>query len=440
MSSLTRFADAARAPRSARQGQAAPRPATAVAWRGGHVTPRVDPESPKPRLSVLMVAFEAGRWGSVRLAKPLQEAGFQVTAICPADNPLARTRYLDRHIPLRDVKSSARLARVLARTVRAASPSLIIPCDERAVVCLQSIAREAERYRKYGIDDAVRSLIQHSLGATDRFDAMLLKTETAKLARSLGVLTPAAFTVATPDEALLQAETLGYPVYVKASFSWAGMGVVLCQDRADLRAALAAMTGQKPSALRGFARRLLMRDWYPKQVSIDVQKAIVGQPAMFCVSAKDGQALAGLGAVALQTTTPTGPSSIVEVGAPHPQMAVAAAKLIASFGASGILGFDFIIEAESGDAYFLECNPRPIPIAHLGPHVGVDLCDALAKAYRNGAPSRVTATSTKVITLFPQEWTRAPEGLDTATTFVDVPWDDPDLLRAMVTPSPTGRA
>jgi len=112
MSSLTRFADAARAPRTARQGQAAPRPATAVAWRGSRATPRVDPESPKPRLSVLMVAFEAGRWGSVRLAKPLQEAGFQVTAICPADNPLARTRYLDRHFPLRAVKSSARTPRV----------------------------------------------------------------------------------------------------------------------------------------------------------------------------------------------------------------------------------------------------------------------------------------------------------------------------------------
>ena len=440
MSSLTRFADAGHAPRTSRHGQAAPRPATTITRRGGRATPRVDPESLAPRLSVLMVAFEAGRWGSARLAKPLREAGFQVTAICPADNPLARTRYLDRHISLRDVRSSARLARVLSRTVRAGPPSLIIPCDERAVVCLQAIARDAERYRKYGVDDAVRSLIQLSLGATDHFDAMLLKTETARLARSLGVLTPAAFTVGTPDEAVLQAETLGYPVYVKASFSWAGMGVVLCQDRADLTAALAAMTERKPGALRGLVRRLLMRDWHPRQASIDVQKAIIGQPAMYCVSAKDGQTLAGLGAVALQTTTTTGPSSIVEVGAPHPQMAATAAKLVAAFGASGILGFDFIIEAQTGDAYFLECNPRPIPIAHLGPHVGVDLCDALAKAYRSGATSTSTSTSTKVVALFPQEWTRAPEGLDTVNTFVDVPWDDPDLLRAMVTPSPAGRA
>jgi carbamoylphosphate synthase large subunit len=439
MSSLTRFADAGHTPRTGRQGRAAPRPSTAITPRGGRATPRVDPESPTHGLSVLMVAFEAGRWGSVRLAKPLREAGFQVTAICPADNPLARTGYLDRHILLRDVKSSARLARVLARTVRDAAPSLIIPCDERAVVCLQAIARDAERFRKYGIDDAVRSLIQHSLGATDHFDAMLLKTETAKLARSLDILTPAAFTVGTPDEAVLRAETLGYPVYVKASFSWAGMGVVLCQDRADLTAALAAMTDRKPSALRGILRRLLMRDWYPKHVSIDVQKAIVGQPAMYCVSAKDGHTLAGLGAVALRTTSPTGPSSIVELGVPQPQMAAAAAKLVAAFGASGILGFDFIIEARTGDAYFLECNPRPIPIAHLGPHVGVDLCDALAKAYRNGAPSRAAATSSKVIALFPQEWTRSPGTLDMTTTFVDVPWDDPDLLRAMITPLPAGR-
>ena len=110
----------------------------------------------------------------------------------------------------------------------------------------------------------------------------------------------------------------------------------------------------------------------------------------------------------------------------------AAAKLIAAYGCSGFIGFDFMEEAATGRAFLLECNPRPIQVTHLGPRIGVDLCATLAAALRGEAPPPQAPTSEAEIALFPQEWLRDPASLAGASRFLDVPWEDPALLRAMV--------
>jgi len=382
-------------------------------------------------MNVLIIAFETGRWGPARLPKPLQESGFRVAALCPADNALAHTRYLDRHFPLRDVCSSRHVEVSLVRAMRAWKPRLIIPADERTVACLHALVRQTGAGGPGRLTPAEREIIVASLAPLDRLDATLLKSHTLELARQVGVLTPQGQSVATPEAAVGMAEAIGYPVYVKASFGWAGQGVTLCHDRAAVQAAMSALQPQHRPGLRGAIKRLMHRDWYPTDSAIDVQKAIAGTPAMFCAVALGGRMLAGFAGVAVQTSFATGPSSVVRISA-DVAMEAASAKMIAALGASGFIGFDFMVEASTGAVYLLECNPRPIQVCHLGARIGADLCAALARALNGEATAPVRADREATVALFPQEWLRMPGLLATHEADLDVPWEDADLLRKMV--------
>ena len=176
---------------------------------------------------------------------------------------------------------------------------------------------------------------------------------------------------------------------------------------------------------------MLHRDWYPTETAVDLQQAIVGSPAMYCAVAVAGTLVAGFAGITRQSGTDNGPSSVVWLGA-HEAMATASSRMIEALGATGFIGFDFMIDAATGQAYLLECNPRPIQVCHLGPRIGIDLCAALAAALRGDAPAPAAASGAEVVALFPQEWQRDPASLAANRNHLDVPWDDPGLIRAMV--------
>lgn len=391
-------------------------------------------------MNILIIAMEAGRWGPVRLAKPLGEAGFQVASLCSDDNPLARTRFVDRRFTLAGGRSSRRLEADLARAMRDWRPRLVIPADEQVVAWLHALVRNGQGRRRSkggGLDAEMLATVQASLGRPDQLDAMLFKTETLRLARHLGVRTPAGVTLRPGCDAMGVAESIGFPLYVKNSFSWAGQGLRYCADRSAAAIALSAIDtdrqAQKRSS-RALVKRLIDRDWYPTDAAIDLQRAIEGTPAMYCAVALGGKSLAGFAGFARHTLSANGPSTVVRIQG-HPAMAAASEALIAAMGASGFIGFDFMIQAGTGDAYLLECNPRPIQVGHLGPYVGVDLCASLAAGLRGEEQSAAGAAGRADIALFPQEWLRDPAGVAGLEMPLDAPWDDPDLLRAMMAPT-----
>jgi biotin carboxylase len=379
-------------------------------------------------MNILIVAFEAGRWGPARLVKSLHEAGFQVAALCPAENALAQTCYLDRLFPLDDVRSSRHVERCLAAAMQAWQPQLVIPADERVVACLHALLREKGTGR---LDAQARATLVASLGDPRQWDAMLLKNRTLQLAQSIGVRVPEAGAAGSVDAAVLAAERIGFPVYVKSSFSWAGRGVSLCHDRDEVAAAMAAGRPRSRLPFRNQLRRMLHRDWYPNEAEIDVQQAIAGVPAMYCAVAVDGEMLAGFAGITRKAGPDHGPSSVVWLGE-HAAMAEASAAMVAALGATGFLGFDFMIEDATGDAYLIECNPRPIQVGHLGSRIGADLCAALAARLRQEPSPPKAAVHAEEIALFPQEWQRDADSLAGNDRYLDVPWDDQPLLRAMV--------
>jgi hypothetical protein len=387
-------------------------------------------------MNVLFVAFEGARWGAARLVKPLGDAGFNVAALCPRDNPLAQTRFLRRCFALASIMNARRIEQALAAAMRDWQPRLIIPGDERAVACLQALLRRIRRGGKTSLSPAAVEVLGVSLGNPERFDAMMLKSDTVRLARELGVKVPAGATVASAREAVVIAERIGFPVFVKRSFSWAGLGVTRCDDADELTAAFEATQVHRRVPFHATLKRILHRDWNPTISTVDVQQAVRGVPAFYCTVALNGRMLAGIAGVARRTCAATGPSSMVWLG-PHDAMAHAAARMIGALGATGFIGFDFMVEAQTGAVYLLECNPRPTPVCHLGGRLGVDLCAALAAGLHGAAGPARAPLHEETIALFPQEWLRDARGLDGFEGFVDVPFDDPALVCAMLGKPPS---
>jgi len=382
-------------------------------------------------MNILMVGFDSQRWGSARLVKALSAAGFRVAALCASDNPLARTRYLDRHFPLRDVLSSRHFESRLAQAMEEWRPELVIPADERVVACLHALVRRVLSGSASCPNEAALASIIDSFGDPDQFDATLLKSSTLQLARKLGLRVPEGTTVSSAAAAVSAAATIGFPVYVKTSFSWAGQGVSFCRNTGEVAAAVTLARPRSWIRLRNVIKRILHRDWYPTETAIDVQRPITGRPAMFAAVAMQGRMIAGFAGVTQQTCAANGPSSIVWIGA-DAEMERVSATLIHALGATGFIAFDFMIEDATGDIYLLECNPRPIPVCHLGSRIGVDLCAALRAALSNKGYISAADVEGETITLFPQEWQRNPDGVAKTDNYIDIPLDDPALLCAMV--------
>ncbi len=391
-------------------------------------------------MNVLIFAIEENRWAPARLPKHLMAAGFRVAALCPSGNVLAQTRYLDRAYVLKDNKSSHAMERSLVDAMVDSSVDLVIPADECSVAVLHSIIKRscASRGR---ISRNILNILVSSLGDIDQLDAMLLKSDTMRAARDIGVRAPRGGPVVFTSEALKLGEKLGFPLYVKQSFSWAGWGTRRCETAKDLVDAFQAAQAGRSSGIKARLRDLLSRSWFRTDTEIDLQQAIDGDPAMYCVAAVDGQVVGGFAGFPLQAAGENGPSTVVRIG-DHPEMAEATAALVARFNATGMLGFDFMIERLTGHAYFIECNPRPIQTQHLGGRIGVDLCVALACGLRARArdetPARHAANNSEQIALFPQEWVRDPQSKAIESCFHDVPWDDPGLLAAIVAKANAG--
>lgn len=373
-------------------------------------------------MNVLIFAIEAGRFGPSRLPQVLSQAGLGVSVLCPADNLLAHSAHVAAHFVLCKARSERALTKALVTAIAQCQPQMIIPADEQVVALLQSLVW---RPKLGGLPRQARDLILRSLGDPRQFDAMLLKSQTVALAKQVGVATPASATVQSADDAVLAAQAIGYPVYVKQSFSWAGRGVALCHDDDAVRAAFGTAPGLAARA-KSAVRRALGRGWYPTQTSTDVQASIAGDPSFYCALAWQGKLIAGYSGKVLALAYPNGPST--EVLLHHDaRMAQAAEKMVAALGCTGFIAFDFMTDAQSGEPLLIECNPRLVPVHHLGGQFGVNLGTELATLLQGDAPRQTPLKPEQdfPVLLF-------PHSLDTARhkpgTLADIPHNDPGLI------------
>jgi hypothetical protein len=175
----------------------------------------------------------------------------------------------------------------------------------------------------------------------------------------------------------------------------------------------------------------LQPSWARVVPEIIVQGFVPGRPANAAFACWKGNVLGNLPIRALKTDGPTGQALSVQV-IESEDMETAVKTIAHGLSFSGLNGLDFMIDA-SGVAWLIELNPRATQTGHLCTSGRFSLADRLANALCGRAVStECPVDAGTVITLFPRAWQTDPNDPLLRSSLHDVPWDEPDLLRALL--------
>jgi hypothetical protein len=166
---------------------------------------------------------------------------------------------------------------------------------------------------------------------------------------------------------------------------------------------------------------------------ITVQAFVRGQPANSMFICRDGKVLSTVSVAVVVSDGPIGAATIIR-RINNKAMTRAAELLAARLQLTGFYGLDFIIEAETETPYLIEMNPRCTQLGHLELKDQGSLAGVFSATLRNEippAPMRPINNST--IALFPQAGAvRQANSQYIDSSFYDVPWDEPQLVRELM--------
>jgi predicted ATP-grasp superfamily ATP-dependent carboligase len=160
------------------------------------------------------------------------------------------------------------------------------------------------------------------------------------------------------EEARLHAPRLGYPIMLKLSVSYAGLGVRKVDDDSELAAAWSDLHADRQVVL---------------------QRHVGGKLGNTAVLYSRGRPLASMSALkSRRWPGPFGPSAARELM--HHD---AIDDVVDRFGArskyDGFCAFDWILDSRD-DLNVIELNARPVPALHLAKHVGVDFAEVISES------------------------------------------------------------
>lgn len=373
------------------------------------------------------------RWfPTARLAVALANAGCQIEALCPSGHPISKTSVVQRTFAYRGLAP----LRSLTSAIRSTNPDLLVSGDDLATSHIHSLHAEELRAHKSG--STISELIAQSLGAPEYFPAIDDRASFMQIASEAGVRIPQAAIVADSDALQRWIAQVGFPVVLKANGTSGGVGVRVVHSSDQALKALRDLKAP-PLLMRAVKRAIFDRDSTLLAPSlrripfaVSAQSFIAGQEATSAIACWKGTVVASLHFVVLQKTHAAGHATVLR-RIDHPEMAATAETMVRRLQLSGLHGFDFMLDEHSQDAYLIEINPRATQIGHLSFGPSHDLPAALVSAISGGtARPAPRVTDHDIVALFPQEWLRDPASPYLRTAYHDVPWDQPDLLRASV--------
>jgi glutathione synthase/RimK-type ligase-like ATP-grasp enzyme len=355
--------------------------------------------------------------------------GCRVEAICPRQHPVTKTRAIRRIYPYAVLSPLVSLR----TAIKMGAPDLIIPCDDDAAIHLYRLYVHGDGAGPAA--DALRVLIERSLGAPEACALAAARGQLMALAAEEGVRIPETTVIAAPGE--LHAWLRQHPslAVIKGDCTWGGQGVSIVRNYEEARRAFSLMVS-RPEIVNAMVRTLLDRDpsfllnsLKEARRTVTLQEFIPGTPANRAVACWQGRVLAGISVEAIRTQHPTGPATVVRV-IENPEMSEAVNRLARRLGVSGLWGVDFVLEASTGAAYLIEMNPRATPVCHLPLGAGRNLPAALYTQLAGTPPLAPPATiDHDVIVMFPGEWHRSPASPYLHSHYHDVPWDEPALIQ-----------
>ena len=223
-----------------------------------------------------------------------------------------------------------------------------------------------------------------------------------------------------------------YPIVVKADQSCGGRCVRIVNSEADLPATVWELQTPFTWRLRRFidaifGSRVLRPVMLPLARTISLQQFIKGRPCNRAVICWKGKVLAGISVEAVEVAHENGPASVIRT-IDHPEMAMAAERMVKCLELSGFVGFDFILDSLC-QAWLIEMNPRVTPTCHLSLDDGTNLTGSLYTQMTGRWPRSTPPTIDRgLIALFPDEIVRCPSSEHLQFGQHDVPWREPELV------------
>jgi len=308
--------------------------------------------------------------------------------------------------------------------VKATSPRIILPCDDMAFQLLTSLAMAPPANMRAELQLPLSALIRDSLGDPAWYRTSVDKILLPPAAAALGVRVPPHIVAGEIEEARAFIAVHGYPVVVKRRLGFAGSGVMICANDDELERAYRSLPQQSPLDLgNGGDRRLL------------VQAHVAGRGMYYQIAAWKGRLLAGMAVdKVLADPEPMGPATVCRYHR-NDEVRDFARRLVEGFGMTGLMGLELIVDEHTREPHLLEVNRRITPGTHRGALYGLDLCAALHAAMHDqpyAARTDLDVGEEDLVAHFPQEWLRDAGSIHLRTLRVDVPWDEPELIEAML--------
>ena len=367
---------------------------------------------------------------TARLAMELHDAGAQVSLIAPRDHPSRALTFLSECRVYRALTPRRCLESHLAKL----RPDMVIPCDERTVRDLHAIWQSTK-------DQYVKSLIERSTAPAKSFPTIISRAALLSFARQEGVRVPPSMSV--PDVPALDqwSASQAAPFVMKADGSWAGFGVRIISNEAAAKDAFVRMT-QPVSARLAIRESLLegnhfdLRCWLTRErPAMSVQGYVDGWPANVGVACCQGEVLAAVCAESVATTSATGPSTVARI-IHNDEMVDAATRMVKALGLSGMIGFDFMIEAATGaalpdrnePAQYADLQPFGSDQAGISPRPSSPASRGERHVNVPRGPSRISWCSSRT------RGASDPANQFLRTGYHDVPWEQPALVRMLMRP------
>jgi len=369
---------------------------------------------------LLMVATATQWLGAARMPRNLADAGFAVSLLVPRGSVAEKSRFLVNigHLPAN--ATPAAWVEAFAAMVESTSPRLVLPCDDTALRLLMLLALSPPAMMPPALHLRLAALIIDSLGDPAFYRTSIDKTMIGLAAAALGVRVPASIVVTALDDAKRFIDAHGFPIVIKRSHSTAGEGVAVCADQGTVDREFARLMATPALDLDDLATGQIV-----------LQEFIAGNIHFYTAVAWRGALVSGVAVEKIEGEL-KGPTSAVRYFA-SPQMHAATARLAAGFGITGIFSPEFIVDPAGGEPYLLEINRRISHGTHRGARINVDAGAALyAAMHGTTAPRDQLAPGEEHFCAhFPHEWIRDPQSPLLRRLPVDVPWDEPELARAL---------
>ena len=177
------------------------------------------------------------------------------------------------------------------------------------------------------------------------------------LCESLGLPTPPTLTVHSADQLDIVPQVIGLPVVVKLPAANNSVGRTYCEDADSLK--------------QNFLRLASLQEQRSGELPF-VQKKITGDLVCSLCFCSQGRKLAEVVYRTSRTFPQAGGTSAHRESIQHPAISKIADRLIEATEWSGFLGFDFLVEHQTGIPYVIDANTRANPAIHLGFLCGLD--------------------------------------------------------------------